>query len=96
MAKKKVTFAEILEEIDIETQGYSGRGCYGQECLAVSGDYSSSSEFWGSVLADVLRAYEGNDLVSRLEIVSSAMKDMSEDSLGRGSIFYWLRMPVKK
>ena len=90
-----MTFSEILEEIGIDTMGYSGRGCYGRECLAVT-DYDSSSEFWSAVIDGVQSAYKGKDLVSCLQVVSAAMKDLSEDSLGRGSVLYWQGITFKK
>ena len=86
MAKHLVQ--RVLEDIgSFEIRAYSGRGMYGQECLAVELD-----EGLGALMSDLILATE--DLSGReIEDLAQAVRGVRTDSMGRGQIAYFPDVP---
>lgn len=78
--------AELIQDAGYGVRSYSGRGMYGKECLAVGGGDVPDPL---SLFAEILDTCEPEDV----EIVTEAMRDARQDSLGRGTITYWSRLP---
>ena len=79
-------FKSHLEDCGYETREYSGRGMYGEQCLAVVTD-DSAFVFCANVMNE-----DEEETRNELANILHATK---EDSMGRSSIiFYWPRMKV--
>ena len=76
----------ILEDAGYETDAYSGRGMGGKECLSVSMDGHI-----GKLFSDVLGAIEPEDT----EAMAKAFRGMQQDSMGKGSVVYFPRIPFE-
>jgi hypothetical protein len=87
MATTKSELQEIFESNpDLVVRSYSGRGMFGKECLGV--EVSSLKEMFISVLI-ALSERDDQDTTDLQEDFES----MKTDSLGRGMIVYFERVP---
>jgi hypothetical protein len=75
-----------------EPRPYSGRGMYGKECLGIdvpngfdAGDLFAEIMFAGAIYSELGE----NDLIE----IAKAFKNMSQDSLGRGTILHFPSIP---
>lgn len=85
---------EQAEEYGVTCSSYSGRGMFGSQCISISGD-DCSDVIKGCIQRIV-------DLVGLDEMKTSEAKSMvatllghSQDSMGRGSVFYWPRVKLE-
>ncbi len=66
-------------------RSYSGRGMYGESCLAISFN-GSITRLFGAVL----RAAEGVEFrPGGLEDIAQAFEDARQDNMGRGTVVYF-------
>jgi hypothetical protein len=82
---------QMLEESDIETQSYSGRGMYGKTCLGVSIDRGGLGDF----IARVIEATQSQVGGENIEEIAESFRRMSTDSLGMGQIVYFPGVPYE-
>lgn len=75
----------LLESISEDAGPYSGRGMYGEKCLAVSGIDL------GDLIAEVvlLTAELGYEKPEEVAQISQAFRSLKTDSLGRGQVVYF-------
>lgn len=76
------TLLIALRSLDMVPFGYSGRGMYGRQCVAVDTEDRSTFE----VFADIL---EYSDLSDDLGSIAHALRNAKTDSLGRGQVLYF-------
>lgn len=88
---EKSKLQKALEATDRETRSYSGRGMYGKSCLAFTVD----SGDLGEVVADLMQyvAEKGDTDRFIVDSISDAFRNMSSDSMGMGSVYYFKRIP---
>lgn len=79
---------QILFECEIPTRSYSGRGMYGESCLAFTPDESI-----GEVFARVLEKAVANPGLYNISQLARSLSYMKQDSLGRGTIYYFPGVP---
>lgn len=77
---------ELIETADLETQDYSGRGMYGDVCLAFCTDKSELNAF-----AQILDETAGD--LEKIELLSAAMRDARVDNMGKGIVIYFPSFP---
>lgn len=78
-------FIEILSDCDYEAFSYSGRGMFGERCVAISGHLDVPDVMVDIMLAMVENCYDNGDMRAILEI----LKDTHTDNMGRGHVLYW-------
>ena len=74
----------------VSDEGYSGRGMYGSETVAVSGDsrdFLASVAYAAGMLETLLGAME-SDEVTNLEEFVEAVSELRQDNLGRSQVWY--------
>ena len=81
-------YESLVEDVDAQMGGdvdirddYSGRGMFGEECLAVVGD-----NYTLDVFLDAAR-YFG---------IKASLRTMQQDSMGLSSVYYWPHIKVEK
>lgn len=75
---------EIFEGMAYEVHSYSGRGMFGNRCLAVTCDNPS-----GWIAEVFLYLAENKTPYEEIAKVAEILKDSRTDSLGRASVVYW-------
>ena len=80
---------EIFERMDYEVHSYSGRGMFGNRCLAVTCNNPS-----GWVAEVFLYLSENKTPYEEIVKVAEILKDSRVDSLGRASVVYWPGMSI--
>jgi hypothetical protein len=78
---------QVLEDAGIQTRSYSGRGMYGDTCLAATTDVGP-----GEIMAALVDAELTDD--ERNE-VAQAVRSTRTDSMGRGIVYYWIDVPYE-
>lgn len=78
------TLKDIIEAAGYETRAYSGRYMDGKECLAVSLQRDSESQFCANLFEKTDSSY--------IALICSALRDAKTDALGRGTILYFLHI----
>jgi hypothetical protein len=85
----------MIEEAGYKCRSYSGRGMFGKACLGV--DLDSAHQLGGLVsglmAACLMGDPEGGDEYDAMNRASDAVRHMSWDSMGRGTIYYWPGVP---
>ncbi len=77
---------EILEDAGYELRSYSGRGMYGDVCVAFTiGQYTEPSGVVAEIVSNVEDANER-------KAVANIFKSVKTDSMGMGTIVYFPRM----
>lgn len=69
---------------------YSGRGMFGEKCLAVTED--SNHNFFSKIF-EGLAELENEELKEAVEGLASLMNGMRIDDMGRGYVFYFPSVP---
>ena len=77
---------QILYKCEIPTRSYSGRGMYGESCLAFYGDVAI-----GEVFARILEKIGSTNIPSGE--IAKEISHLRMDSLGRGNIYYFPGIP---
>jgi hypothetical protein len=101
MANRTFPLALITEALDgmvdddsVRTDGYSGKGMYGNTCAGITFDSVSQSFRFFTELGRIAVAYEADD-DEALEAAAGAVLDLVDaaatDSMGRGVIVYFPR-----
>jgi hypothetical protein len=81
LLQEAIDRANIYDEVSLRS--YSGRYMYGKECIGIDGDTND-------LLKVVIRAaIIDNELFEDLNL-----DDISRDSMGMGSIWYWTHIDV--
>ena len=75
------TIQKLLSQKEYEVRSYSGRGMYGQYCLATTILHSSI----GEVCADLLEVAEQHELADLV----SAFRSLRTDNMGNGTVVYF-------
>ena len=94
--------AKLVKEIATQMDGedgnitfqnaYSGRGMYGNTCVAVSGDLGDCMKVIGEVIK--LLHEDDRDDIDFDEAVDLLM-DFQRDQLGRGVVIYWSDLSIE-
>ena len=81
-------FLELIDNAGLTARSYSGRGMYGEECVAITtgGDNGSSEHAVVAVLIMEAVSDGCGDEMTKL------MKSTRTDSMGRNSVMYWPTM----
>jgi hypothetical protein len=104
-----IKFDEILDVVDcsgnafdeaedVIRKDYSGRGMYGRTCLGIVVDNQSDFIAFIKELAD--RYYAGEGAYAELseemrEFYDNYLEAVTQDSMGRATIYYWPRVQVQ-
>lgn len=80
------TIQQLFEDAGYECRSYSGRGMYDKTCLGVEIDRHKDVL---EVVADVLDSLYENEPVATLDMLSQALRDSRQDSMGLGTILYF-------
>lgn len=75
-------FKELLEKADLQPFSYSGRGMYGNKCIAVR--FGDVADLLGAVVD--MTSWATNDEHNKLRALIS---EGNVDSLGRDQVMYW-------
>jgi hypothetical protein len=95
--KPPISLQDLLMDANLEYRPYSGRGMYGEECLAVTLEHGETAEsLWADVLECILENWNGEDAIKRVAVMTAAMRNTRSDSMGMGSIIYWPGNPFVK
>jgi hypothetical protein len=86
-----MTFQQLLEDNDYKTRSYSGRGMFGEECLAVTVD-DIPTAIWN--IATMLAEFNAEAPTFNQESIPEP-KGMRYDNMGRQSVLYWTRVPYE-
>lgn len=99
----KHALQELLEEVGIECQSYSGRAMYGEKCLGISLQNASDFGILFSKLAQAMfdmgvyswNEIEGEDpeAIQKCKDIVQCFRSYRQDSLGRGYIVYFPDVP---
>lgn len=91
-AQEAAALVTVLVRAGYKARSYSGRGMYGKECVGV--DLENVGQVVDAVL-DVVDNLEADTAKGRAttRLVMQALRQPSEDSMGRGIILYWPRLP---
>jgi len=93
--KLKNRLIQTIRDEDYEPQSYSGRGMYGEECVAFVADSQVSTH--GALIdvcSNIVQQIEDDTLSPEEAIhMMSYMQDVRTDSLGRGTIVYFRNVP---
>ena len=87
---KKTTLQCILEdiqetEIEIGIRSYSGRGMYGDECLAFTTDrYTSLGKVFAEILFRVTKFAD-----TEVNEIAACFRGIQSDSMGMGMVYYF-------
>lgn len=87
-----MTLQQILEDLGYEARSYSGRGMYGERCLAVSMDAEERPFKIAADVAEYLLDDIGGMSESEKKEIIRAFRVACTDSLGLGSILYFPRV----
>jgi len=79
---------QILYKCEIPTRSYSGRGMYGESCLAFVAE-----EPIGEVFARVLERVAAKPHVYNVGELARSFSYMKQDSMGRDQIYYFPGVP---
>jgi hypothetical protein len=88
---------ELFEAADLEPRSYSGRGMSGSTCLGCSYDDNCVDiviDIFDIILSNVIDFDDSFD--EDVYKILTALRGSKTDSLGRGSIIYWPRIPWLK
>lgn len=77
---------ELFEDAQHMPHAYSGRGMYGEVCLAVTTDSASEA---ATVILDVVQAAAKNGTTEDVIEVIDMLRGSRTDSMGRGVVVYW-------
>jgi hypothetical protein len=84
----------LVDDGDVRTDGYSGKGMYGNTCAGITFDSVTQSFRFFTELGRIAVAYESDD-DEALEQAAGAVLDLVDaattDSMGRGVIVYFPR-----
>lgn len=69
-----------------DIRSYSGRGMYGKECLAITGDDIDMFRFGLLLGSTTMNEADVDDLIHEAD-------NMKQDSMGLGTVYYWPRVP---
>ena len=69
-------------------ESYSGRGMYGRQCVAISGDAGSCMEIIKQIIKEAHLSMAWNDDLD-FDSVVDILLDWTEDSMGMGVVYYW-------
>ena len=84
--------AEVLEQwFDDVRYDYSGRGMFGNECIAIVTDEGCFSI--ATSLQEISDEYEDDDEVSEM-IESMLGREPRQDSMGLSTVYYWPAVEV--
>ena len=81
---------ELFEDAQYTPHAYSGRGMYGEVCLAVTTDSVSESV---TVILDVVQACAENGTTEDVTELIDLLRGSRSDSMGRGVVVYWPDIP---
>ena len=71
-------------------RAYSGRGMYGESCLAIT-----DKDFMEDIIMEAARAMKDNEMTEQqFRHLVGVVINPHTDSLGRGEIYYWRRIKV--
>ena len=89
---KKHALQTVLEDLDFDCRSYSGRGMYGESCLAIAGGSI------GSLIAGLVEFVwacndASTDCISNVRDIVCGLENMRSDSIGVGSVFYFPGVP---
>lgn len=82
---------DVCKDTDLDVSfysNYSGRGMYGSQCVGVVGSFSDCMKFIGEVVLEIM-ASTGFKWQYEKEAAVVKLMDISQDSMGRGMVFYW-------
>lgn len=79
----------VLTDLGYEPRAYSGRGMFGEKCLAVDLD-GSAATLWASLYGPTAALSDGDD-----GIVAKAIRNSREDSMGHGIVVYFPGVPFE-
>lgn len=86
----KHPFQILLELTDHRAFAYSGRGMYGNKCLAIDLPHSSTlGPFFAEVFDAMMEEHSGRPPIEVQTAFSSALSAFTTDSLGRGIVVYF-------
>ena len=87
-----ITVQSVFEEAGYNCRSYSGRGMYGEKCLAITLDRDTSI---GQFVGDVLFAAGSVGEDGVFDILADAFHDMKTDDMGLGSVCYFPGVPYQ-
>lgn len=88
---------EIAENSDDDCRfrsSYSGRGMYGRECVGITGDRGQLQLVIAEIIKETHHSLAGLNM--DFDHVVDLVMNYSEDSMGRGSIFYWPQIQMEE
>lgn len=80
---EKTLLQKLLEETDYNPRSYSGRGMYGEECLAVVTD--DLGELLANVMDYAIDVLDDKDM----HTLAESFRCMISDSMGMGTVYYF-------
>lgn len=93
--KIKNRLVRTIRDEEYEPRSYSGRGMYGEECVAFSTDPGESTH--GAIIdicSNIVQQIDDDTLSPEEAIhMMSYMQDVRTDSLGKGAIVYFYNIP---
>jgi hypothetical protein len=82
----------LLENAGFDCQSYSGRGMYGDTCLAVVTDDDVLNLF-----ADLIdNGCGGKPNSEESYYIVKMLRDAKQDSMGKGTVIYWPNIPFEE
>lgn len=81
------SFQDMVEEVGYETRSYSGRGMFGQQCLAIICD--NTGKLFSDLIDFVECNFNSEERSDMYSDISQAFSHMKEDTLGRGTVVYF-------
>jgi len=85
-----VKLQELIVDAGYEVYSYSGRGMYGETCLATDPGPNTMA-----FIADLLVAAEGMSVEEFSRLVDGALRESATDAMGTGTVLYFPMIPFE-
>lgn len=84
MKEETQTLKDLIESAGFEARSYSGRGMFGEQCLAFTIERGvTESNAW----ADLVNETAGG--LEEIEVLTQAMRNARSDDMGLGRVIYF-------
>jgi hypothetical protein len=92
MENKKDLMQQLCEDAGYNVRSYSGRHMYGKSCLAVTFEGDIGNEFIAGIIEELGNNIQDDD-PNLHGVIADAFRNMREDQMGRGRVFYFPNIP---